>query len=85
MPIRVILASQSPRRRDLLHQIGIAHEVRPADIDESYLPHESPAPHAERLAREKATALTSADPRAITSSISVGCCFSSARPRSSTS
>lgn len=62
MPIRVILASQSPRRRELLHQIGIAHDVRPADIDESYLPHESPAPHAERLAREKAMALTSADP-----------------------
>ncbi|MCC6770149.1 MAG: septum formation inhibitor Maf [Gemmatimonadaceae bacterium] len=65
MPIRVILASQSPRRRELLHQIGIAHEVRPADIDESYLPHEAPASHAERLAREKVTALSTADPRAV--------------------
>ena len=51
---RVILASQSPRRRDLLNLIGIPHEVRPADIDESYLPGERPAAHAERLARGKA-------------------------------
>jgi septum formation protein len=51
---RVILASQSPRRRELLSLVGIAHEVRPADIDERYLPGESPRAHAERLAREKA-------------------------------
>lgn len=54
---RVILASASPRRRELLRLIGIEHEVRPADIDERYLPHESPAAHAERLAREKASAI----------------------------
>ena len=54
---RVVLASQSPRRRELLTLIGIAHEVRPADIDESYLPGETPREHAERLARGKATAL----------------------------
>lgn len=53
-PPRVILASQSPRRRELLSLIGIVHEVRPADIDERYLPGESPRAHAERLAREKA-------------------------------
>ena len=35
--MRVILASQSPRRRDLLNLIGIAHTVRPADIDETPL------------------------------------------------
>ena len=52
---RVILASQSPRRRDLLTLIGIPHDVRPADIDERYLPGEAPRAHAERLAREKAT------------------------------
>lgn len=50
---RAVLASQSPRRRELLTLIGIAHEVRPADIDESYLAGEEPAAHAERLAREK--------------------------------
>ena len=51
---RVVLASQSPRRRELLSLIGIAHEVRPANIDESYLAGESPREHCERLAREKA-------------------------------
>lgn len=54
---RVILASQSPRRRELLALIGVAHEVRPADIDETLLVGETPVGHAERLAREKATAL----------------------------
>ncbi|HEU4786258.1 MAG TPA: Maf family protein [Gemmatimonadaceae bacterium] len=54
---RVILASASPRRRELLRLIGIEHEVRPADIDERYLPHETPSAHAERLAREKASAI----------------------------
>jgi septum formation protein len=54
---RVVLASQSPRRRELLTLIGIPHEVRPADIDESYLAGETPREHAERLARGKATAL----------------------------
>jgi len=51
---RVVLASQSPRRRELLALIGIAHDVRPANIDESYLTGESPREHCERLAREKA-------------------------------
>lgn len=57
MQPRVILASASPRRRELLRLIGIDHEVRPADIDERYLPHETPRAHAERLAREKAGAI----------------------------
>jgi septum formation protein len=54
---RVILASQSPRRRELLSLIGIPHEVRPADIDERYVAGEKPHEHAERLAREKAAAI----------------------------
>ena len=58
---RVILASQSPRRQQLLSLIGITHEVKPADIDERYLPGEKPRAHAERLAREKAAAITDAD------------------------
>ena len=62
---RVILASQSPRRRELLALVGIAHEVRPADIDESYLPHEQPPPHTERLAREKAATLAALHPDAV--------------------
>jgi septum formation protein len=51
---RVVLASSSPRRRELLTLIGIPHTVVPADIDEAVLPGEQPAAHAERLAREKA-------------------------------
>ena len=50
----VILASQSPRRRELLTLVGIAHEVRPADVDETLLDGETPHGHAERLARDKA-------------------------------
>ena len=54
---RVVLASSSPRRRELLSLIGIAHAVSPAELDETVLPGEAPAPHAERLARAKATAV----------------------------
>jgi septum formation protein len=63
---RVILASSSPRRRELLSLVGIAHEVLPADIDESYVPGESPARHAERLAREKAATVATMAPDAVT-------------------
>ena len=62
---RVILASQSPRRRELLTLVGIPHTVRPADIDEAYLAGERPAAHAERLAREKAAVVASDDPDAV--------------------
>ena len=57
---RVILASQSPRRRELLGLIGIPHEVLPANIDETYLNGEKPRAHAERLARENAAAVRAA-------------------------
>ena len=53
----IYLASASPRRGELLRQIGIVHEVRPVDIDESALPGEAPAHYALRLAQEKARAL----------------------------
>lgn len=62
---RVILASQSPRRRELLTLIGIPHEVRPADIDEQYLAGETPRAHAERLAREKAAVVAASAPDAL--------------------
>jgi septum formation protein len=57
MSPRVILASSSPRRRELLSLIGVAHEVRPANIDEGLLPGETAEAHCVRLAREKALAL----------------------------
>lgn len=61
----VILASQSPRRRELLTLVGIAHAVRPADVDESYLAAEQPRAHCERLAREKAHVVATRQPDAL--------------------
>ena len=55
--LNVILASQSPRRADLLDLIGVAHEVKPANADESYVGGEQPEAHAERLARAKAESI----------------------------
>jgi septum formation protein len=66
MSVRVVLASASPRRRQLLNLIGIAHEVRPSNIDETLRPREAPRRHAERLAREKATTIAARDPDLIT-------------------
>jgi len=54
---RLVLASQSPRRRELLAQLGVALEVRPADADESVLPGEPPHEYVLRVAREKARAV----------------------------
>jgi septum formation protein len=62
---RVILASQSPRRRELLSLIGIAHEVRPAHIDETPYERELPTSHSERLARGKASLIASREPDAL--------------------
>ena len=49
----VLLASASPRRRALLHAIGLPVRVRPVAIDESPWEHERPHAYVERLAREK--------------------------------
>jgi septum formation protein len=53
---RLCLASMSPRRRELLHQIGVSHSVRAPHIDESVLPAEAPADYVARMARSKALA-----------------------------
>jgi septum formation protein len=53
----VVLASASPRRLGLLKNIGVDPEVRPADIDVTPLPGESPARYVERLAVAKAAAV----------------------------
>ncbi len=53
---QIILASASPRRSELLQQLGIAHEVLPVDIDESHRLDESPEALVQRLALEKAYA-----------------------------
>jgi len=53
---RLILASASPRRRELLERVGFALDVRPADIDEAERPGEDPAAYVARIARGKADA-----------------------------
>lgn len=50
----ICLASASPRRRQLLQQIGIAHCVAPGNVDESQVPGETPRDYVLRLARAKA-------------------------------
>jgi septum formation protein len=53
----LILASASPRRRELLIQAGLAFIVDPAGIDETALPNEPAAAYVQRLAIEKAQAV----------------------------
>src|SRR5215207_6899874 len=64
-PPPIILASQSPRRAELIARLELTFDVLPADIDESYFPHESPPDHAERLAREKAEVVAATHPHAL--------------------
>lgn len=52
----IYLASQSPRRRELLQQIGVSHAVVRVDVVEVPLNNELPADYVQRLAREKALA-----------------------------
>lgn len=61
----IILASASPRRRELLDLVGIRYSVRPADIDESIKGAELPSAHVERLAREKALTVAVGHPDAL--------------------
>ena len=56
----MILASQSPRRIELMREAGFDVQVIPADIDESARPGEGPFELVERLARAKAEAVSSA-------------------------
>lgn len=63
--LSVVLASASPRRRELLTLVGIPHTVSPADIDESVHPGEEPVEYATRLAREKAAAVAIRYPEAL--------------------
>jgi nucleoside triphosphate pyrophosphatase len=54
LPVRLVLASASPRRSELLRSVGLDVEVIPADIDESVLAGEMPAQYVARLSAEKA-------------------------------
>jgi len=51
---RLILASASPRRAEMLHLMGLDFAVVPSDIDETFRPGESPREHVLRLAESKA-------------------------------
>ena len=59
---RVILASASPRRRELLAQIGVAHLVDAADIDEAGRPGEAPRDYVLRIAHTKAATVAARHP-----------------------
>jgi septum formation protein len=54
----LVLASQSPRRRELLANAGIAHVVRVSGVLEERIPEESPADYVLRLSHAKAEAVT---------------------------
>jgi septum formation protein len=56
----LVLASQSPRRSEILRQAGIPFTVRVADVDESVLRGEPPAAYVQRLAAAKAQAVPAA-------------------------
>ena len=61
----LVLASSSPRRRELLASLGLTFSVRHADVDESLLPSESAFDAAERLARVKAERVAKEAPDAL--------------------
>src|SRR5258705_9921608 len=56
----LILASASPRRRDLLAQAGLKFTAMPANLNEDLLPDEAAAAYVQRLAEEKAQAVWNA-------------------------
>jgi septum formation protein len=65
MPVKLILASTSPRRRDLLAGLGVAFDTFAPDIDETPLPKEDPAAYVQRIARAKMAVGAHAHPDAV--------------------
>ncbi len=59
--MRLILASGSPRRANLLRQIGLGFEISAPDVDESRYPDEEPVLYVERIARAKVEGLVAGD------------------------
>ncbi len=57
--IRLILASNSPRRRELLERAGFEFDVQPSEIEEIPLPDETPEEYARRVSRDKALKVAS--------------------------
>jgi septum formation protein len=60
--VRLVLASRSPRREDLLRAAGFVFDIEPADVDEAVLPGERPADCAIRLASAKAQVVAARRP-----------------------
>lgn len=61
MADRLVLASASPRRLELLRLVGLEPVVKPANVDETQLPGEPPAAYVARLAHRKAAAVAAMD------------------------
>nr|WP_321392801.1 Maf family protein [uncultured Desulfuromusa sp.] len=61
MENQLILASASPRRRELLRQIGLEFQVVPSRAEEQILPNETPEEHVIRLSLDKATEVANRD------------------------
>ncbi len=64
--VPLVLASQSPRRRQLLERLGVPFSVHPSDTEEIVPPGTPPAEAVRRLAREKAEAVAPAFPTSLT-------------------
>jgi len=64
-PVQLILASSSPRRRQLLQLLGLKFEVRSANIDESIQGGETPSAYVERVAMLKAVRVATQMPQAL--------------------
>ena len=56
MSVQIILASASPRRKELLDQINVSYQVCPVDLDETPWPDEAPLDYVQRVAAEKSAA-----------------------------
>jgi septum formation protein len=65
LPPSIVLASGSPRRRELLSALGLTFEVLPADLDETPEPGEAPAALVSRLSRAKAAHVAAQRPEAL--------------------
>lgn len=59
--MKLVLASSSPRRRELLERLGLVFIVEPADIDESRRPGEPPGVYVDRVAIDKARSVAGPD------------------------
>ena len=56
MPVQIILASASPRRKELLDQIKVSYRIYPVNLDETPFPNETPLDYVQRVAAEKSAA-----------------------------